>query len=70
MVLDIRDPNPPEIPEEIGDEEADVMEVTVSALASQRPAFAEGLRLSSSVRQELEELLVELEQLRGLLHSR
>ena len=62
LVLDIRDPDPPEADESMADE----TNLPVETLL----VMADGGRLSPSIRQELEGILRELEQLRGLLRPR
>ena len=69
LVLDIRDPDPPDLPEgQEHDEEP--MSAIIPAAESGRPPMDGDARLKPATRRELEELLVELEQLRGLLRPR
>jgi DNA-binding transcriptional MerR regulator len=73
LILDIRDPDMDDMPDDVSAEEDDAAvadQDIAPPVASQRPVTGGEARLSPSVRQELEGLLAELEQLRGLLRSR
>ena len=71
LVLNIRDPDPPEdMAEDDAAEDGESMEEEARLPVATRPVLADGGRLSPSVRQELEGILTDLEQLRGLLRSR
>ena len=68
LVLNIRAPDPLEFLEGLESEE-NVME-EVEATPASPPSADDGGRLNPGTRRELEELLAELEQLRGLLQPR
>ncbi|TAN60636.1 MAG: MerR family transcriptional regulator [Magnetospirillum sp.] len=68
LVLDIRDPDPPDLPV-CAECEEDPMEEIEAAPDCPPPTDA-GASLKPGIRRELEGLLAELEQLRGLLQPR
>ena len=73
LVLDIRDPDLDEVPDDSSseeDESQDDEDAAQEVAVRQQSGLVGEARLSPAVRQELEGLLAELEQLRGLLLPR
>jgi len=69
LILDIRDPDPPELPESLEYDESP-MDVVEEVTPVRHPPAENGARFKPGIRRELEGLLAELEQLRGLLQPR